>query len=948
VTVSGSGSTYTAAVSGMTTSGTVVATIAAGMATDAAGNGNTASTSTDNSVTFNVADTTAPSVTINQAAAQADPTSSSPINFTVVFSEPVTGFAGTDVTITGTAGGTKTVTVSGSGSTYTAAVSGMTTDGTVVATIAAGLATDAAGNGNTASTSTDNTVSFTVNPGGTTRIEETSTAVSYVGSWTQGYSGAPGGWSGGTIAFGFAIGQRATLTFDGTRVSWIGYRGSNVGIANVYVDGGPPTVVDGYAAAETVQAVLFTSPELASGSHTLTIEVTDTRNVASSDDLVIVDAFDVTSPPAGPDTTPPSVSITSPGSGATVAGTVAVTASASDNVGVAGVQFFLDGGPLGAEDTTAPYSTAWDTTTVVDGSHTLTAMARDAAGNTKTSTPVTVTVSNASPPVTTFTRFENTDSAISYTDGTPAQGQPPTWWHGSRSRGWSEDTASFNRSAGAQAIFTFTGTSVKWIGFRAFWAGIARVSVDGGPETEIDLYVSDEQPQVVVFSRDLAPGTHTLTVKSTGQKNALATDYAVVVDAFDVGPSTPPTTIGTRIQDSAPQVSYTAGWQQGDTTRPWSGGTAAVSATAGTRSTVTFTGTSVSWVGLRGRDTGMARVFLDGSFHAEVDTYAPYEIQAVVFTATGLAAARHTLEIEVTGQRNPAATGSRIVVDAFDVRSRFEDSDADITYSAGWAREDTVKAFSGTSGNTGAGTAAWSTTAGASATFTFTGTSVTWIGFRAPYTGIARVFLDGVESEVDTYAPAEEVQVPIFTADLPPGSHTLRIEVTNLRHPSATNNLIVVDAFDVTLLSPLPPVTRLQEAHASITYTPGTEWSRGSRFVFDTGEFSMGSYRVDPTTGQAITTAGTKATFSFTGTSVRWIGRRGFATGVAHVTLDGVRVATINTRAPLQEEHQAAIYRVTGLTQGTHTLVIEVTGPNNEPPGTQVADPVWIDAFDVY
>src|SRR3989441_922301 len=112
-------------------------------------------------VTVTVAnDTTPPSVNINQAATQADPASSAPINFTVVFSEPVSGFTGSGVAITGTAGGAKTVTVSGSGSSYTAAVSGMTTSGTVVATIAAGVATDAAGNGNTASTSTDNTVTF--------------------------------------------------------------------------------------------------------------------------------------------------------------------------------------------------------------------------------------------------------------------------------------------------------------------------------------------------------------------------------------------------------------------------------------------------------------------------------------------------------------------------------------------------------------------------------------------------------------------------------------------------------------------------------------------------------------------------------------------------------------------------------------------------------------------
>ncbi len=155
VTVTGSGHHLQRRGRGMTTSGTVIATIAAGVGADAAGNANTASTSTDNTVTWDV---TAPTVTINQAAGQADPTSGSTINFTVVFSEAVTGFATGDVTISGTAGGTKVATVTGSGTTYNVAVTGMTGTGTVIATIAAAKATDLAGNANTASTSTDNTV----------------------------------------------------------------------------------------------------------------------------------------------------------------------------------------------------------------------------------------------------------------------------------------------------------------------------------------------------------------------------------------------------------------------------------------------------------------------------------------------------------------------------------------------------------------------------------------------------------------------------------------------------------------------------------------------------------------------------------------------------------------------------------------------------------------------
>ena len=95
------------------------------------------------------------------------------------------------------------------------------------------------------------------------------------------------------------------------------------------------------------------------------------------------------------DTTPPSVSIAAPSAGATVSGTITVSANASDNIGVASVQFQLDGANLGALDTTSPYSISWDTTTATNASHTLTAIAKDAAGNTTTSAAVAVTVSNA-------------------------------------------------------------------------------------------------------------------------------------------------------------------------------------------------------------------------------------------------------------------------------------------------------------------------------------------------------------------------------------------------------------------------------------------------------------------------------------------------------------------------------------------------------------------------
>src|SRR2546422_1619717 len=101
------------------------------------------------------------------------------------------------------------------------------------------------------------------------------------------------------------------------------------------------------------------------------------------------------------DVTPPTVSLTAPAAGATVLGTMTVSAGATDNVGIVGVQFKLDGINLGAEDTANSYSISWNSTLAANGTHTLAAVARDAAGNTATSAAVSVTVDNTPPLIST-------------------------------------------------------------------------------------------------------------------------------------------------------------------------------------------------------------------------------------------------------------------------------------------------------------------------------------------------------------------------------------------------------------------------------------------------------------------------------------------------------------------------------------------------------------------
>jgi hypothetical protein len=134
-------------------------------------------------------------------------------------------------------------------------------------------------------------------------------------------------------------------------------------------------------------AVSWNTTLTANGSHALTAVARDAAGNTATSSSVTVTVNNV-------DSTAPTVSLTAPANGATLSGTVTVSANAADNIGVAGVQFKLDGANLGAEDTASPYSASWNTLSASNGSHTLTAVARDAAGNTTTSSSVTVTVTN--------------------------------------------------------------------------------------------------------------------------------------------------------------------------------------------------------------------------------------------------------------------------------------------------------------------------------------------------------------------------------------------------------------------------------------------------------------------------------------------------------------------------------------------------------------------------
>src|SRR5262249_27813846 len=151
----------------------------------------------------------------------------------------------------------------------------------------------------------------------------------------------------------------------------------------------------------TPYTMTWDSTTVANGSHTFTAVASDAAGNTATATAVTVTVDN--------DTTPPTVSVTAPAPGSTVSSTVGVSATASDDRGVGGVQFKVDGANLGAEAAAAPYNVSWNTTTAANGAHSLTAVARDAAGNSTTSAPVSVTVSNvdSTPPTVSITAPAN-------------------------------------------------------------------------------------------------------------------------------------------------------------------------------------------------------------------------------------------------------------------------------------------------------------------------------------------------------------------------------------------------------------------------------------------------------------------------------------------------------------------------------------------------------------
>jgi peptidoglycan/xylan/chitin deacetylase (PgdA/CDA1 family) len=313
---------------------------------------------------------------------------------------------------------------------------------------------------------------------------------------------------------------------------------------------GSYTTVGNYAVPKSTTAKAFTVDFTAPAN---AVSATVHHTIAKKGYL-ITDGFSLVAVPP-PDTTAPTVSVAVPTG--SLSGTVTLTAQATDNVGVAGVRFLIDGIQVGAELTAPPYQYSLNTTTLTNGNHTVVAVARDAAGNTKTSSAATVTVNNVpTPPATNLIQNPSAESL-------DAAGKPAGWSSG----GWGTNTSTHSLVAGIDGVRALRVDTTSYTDGDAKWY-FADVPVVGGTEYTFSNQYRSNRASDLTIRFKLADGTEsyrwlsgpaaaanwtatTATFTAPADAVSLTVLHSISgqgwleTDKFSLSASTPPVPVGT-------------------------------------------------------------------------------------------------------------------------------------------------------------------------------------------------------------------------------------------------------------------------------------------------------------------------------------------------------------------------------------------------------------------
>ena len=476
-------------------------------------------------------------------------------------------------------------------------------------------------------------------------------------------------------------------------------------------------------------------------------------------------------------------------------------------------------------------------------------------------------------------------------------------WNDDSFSAYSSGKQKFSSTAGSYVEFSFEGTGFNWALATSNSRGIAKVTIDGVARN-VDTYSSSSIYQKAILSiTGLKPGKHTVRIEVTNNKNSKSSNIVQAIDFIEI---TNILTVG-KYEENHPALSYVGKWND-DSFSAYSSGKQKFSSTAGSYVEFSFEGTGFNWALATSNSRGIAKVTIDGVAR-NVDTYSSSSIyQKAILSITGLKPGKHTVRIEVTNNKNSKSSNIVQAIDFIEITNiltvgKYEENHPALSYVGKW-NDDSFSAYS-------SGKQKFSSTAGSYVEFSFEGTGFNWALATSNSRGIAKVTIDGVARNVDTYSSSSIYQKAILSiTGLKPGKHTVRIEVTNNKNSKSSN---IVQAIDFIEITNILTVGKYEENHPALSYVG--KWNDDSFSAYSSGKQKFSS------------TAGSYVEFSFEGTGFNWALATSNSRGIAKVTIDGV-ARNVDTYSS-SSIYQKAILSITGLKPGKHTVRIEVTNNKN-------------------
>ena len=375
-------------------------------------------------------------------------------------------------------------------------------------------------------------------------------------------------------------------------------------------------------------------------------------------------------------------------------------------------------------------------------------------------------------------------------------------------------------------------------------------------------------------------------------------------------------------EQSDPLLTYIGTWSTAATSLA-SGGSYALSTTAGSGAMISFRGAGAQLLATTGKWSGIAYVSVDGAAAVPVDLYSSANVYKKLVYDTGeLAPGDHTLSIRYSGTKNGKSGGYAISIDAVQLSGalaqapklvRHQQGDERFRYTGVWSN--------GITWSASGGDFSYADGPGAAVNVLFDGTYLAWYAKTGPQYGRARVSLDGkAPVYVDLYSSRDAYKKLAYqTGMLADGEHTLSIYWIGQKNPSAIGYRVDVDTFDVVgdllpAADPAPIAWVYEQTDQRLAFL-GNWPATASKYA------SGGSLRYASAYGTAMTT-------SFTGTSFALVARTGPNHGIAYVSVDGAPPVSVDLYSSYTQ-YQRRVYSSALLEYGPHTVTISRSGTKN-------------------